>query len=130
VADEQQVLNIAVVFDEFVEVFEGAGGGEGVGVEDLGFVAGLVGNEGGGLEAALEWAGDDEIEVDVEGIEDVGELEAVALTLFVEGTFDVENRVGTGCAGARVPEDKEVHKTPTVYCKRVSGWFGGVARLN
>ncbi len=40
----------------------------------------------------------------------MGELEAVALALLVEGTLGVEDWVGAACAGAGVPEDEDIHK--------------------
>ena len=69
-------------------------GGERGGVEDLRFVAGLGADERGGLQAALEWAGDDEVELDVQGVQDMGELEAVALAFLVEGALEVEGGIG------------------------------------
>jgi hypothetical protein len=98
-ADDEEVLHVGAVVQELVEVLESGVGGEGVGVEDLGFVADLGADERGGLEAALEGAGDDEIELDVEGIEDMGKLHAVALAFLVERTFGVEEGIdapGTG----------------------------------
>ena len=90
VADDQQVLALGALVEELLEVFEGGVGGEGGGVQDLGFVAGLGADEGGGLEAALERARDDEVELEVQGVQHVRELEAVALAFFVEGTLGVE----------------------------------------
>jgi hypothetical protein len=100
-ADEEQVLVVGALFQELVEVLKGGFGGEAIGVEDLGFVAGLGTDEGCGLKAALEGAGDDEVELDIEGVQDVCELKAVLLALFVEGTLDVEEWIGTArsCAG-------------------------------
>ncbi len=90
----------------FWKSLEGGGGGESVGLEDLGLVAGLGADKGGGLEAALEGAGDDEVELNVEGVEDVGELEAVPLALLVEGPLGVEDRVGSARSGAGVAKDE------------------------
>ena len=55
-ADEEEVLAIGALAEELLEVFEGGFGGERGGVQDLGLVAGLGADEGGGLEAALEGA--------------------------------------------------------------------------
>jgi hypothetical protein len=93
VADDQQVLVLVALSNERIEVFQGGVGGKGLGVEDVGLIAGLGADEGGGLEAALEGAGDDEVEVYVEGVEDVCELKAVALALLIEGAFVVQERV-------------------------------------
>jgi len=56
--------------------------------------------------AALEWAGDDEIEVELEGVEDVGELQALGFAVLVDGTLEVEERIGARTAGAGVAKDK------------------------
>ncbi len=105
-AYDEEIFGVGAVLQEFVEVLEGGGGGEGVGVEDLGFVAGLGADEGGGLEAALERAGDDEIELNVESIEDMGELEAVAFAFLVEWALEVEEGIGAAGASAGVAEDE------------------------
>jgi len=110
VADEKKVLGFGAVAEELLEVAEGGLRSEGGGEQDLAVVAGLGADERGGLEAALEGAGDDEIELDVESVEDVGELEAVLLAVLVERAFDVEERVGAAGAGAGVPKQKEVHR--------------------
>ena len=89
-----------------LELGEGCGGGEGVGDEDLLLVASLGGDELGGLLGALEGARDDEIEVELEGVEDVRELEALGLAVLVEGTLEVEERIGARTAGAGVAKDK------------------------
>jgi hypothetical protein len=83
-------------------------------VEDLRFVAGLRADEGGGLEAALEGTGDDEVKLDVQRVQEIGELEAMLLALLVEGPFLVEERVGTTKSGAGVAEDKNIHNLLTV----------------
>ena len=105
-ADDEYVLGVGALLEEVVEVLERGGRGEGVGVEDLGLIAGLGADEGGGLEAALEGAGDDQVKVDVEGVENVGKLQAVTLAFLVEGAFDVEERVSSAGSRAGVSENK------------------------
>ena len=90
VADDQDVLVGGALAQQALELGEGGGGGERVGDEDLLLIAGLGGDQLGGLEAALEGARDDQVEVELEGVEDVGELQALGLAVLVEGTFDVE----------------------------------------
>ena len=109
-ADDQEVLGVGALLEELLESLRVAAGARRVGEEDVGLVAGLGADEGGGLEAALEGAGDDQVELNVERVEDVGELEAVALAFFVEGTFGVEERVGAACAGAGVAKNEEIHR--------------------
>jgi len=52
----EDVFTTLALLKQLLEVAEGGFGGERVGVEDLGLVAGLGADEGGGLEAAFEWA--------------------------------------------------------------------------
>jgi len=65
-ADDEKIFGVGVGADELLELGEGGFGGEGVGDEDGGFVAGLGADEGGGLEGAFEGAGDDGVELYVE----------------------------------------------------------------
>ena len=92
--------------EKFVEVFEGGKGDERVGLQNVGLVAGFGADEGSCLEAALEGTGDDAIELRVEGVEDKGELQAVALALLVERTFYVQGGIGAADACAGVTKDK------------------------
>ena len=106
VAYDEDVLGGGVLAQEALELREGGGGGERIGDDDFLLVAGLGGDELGGLLAALERAGDDEVEAEIEGVEDVGELEALGLAVFVEGTLDVEYRIGAAKTRAGVAEDE------------------------
>ena len=105
-AYEEEVLAFGALAEELLEVSEGGFGGERGGVKDLGFVAGLGSDEGGCLEAALEGAGDDEVELDIQCIQYVCEVEAVVFAIFIEWAFEVE--VGVGAADTRtgVPKDE------------------------
>ena len=84
VADDEDVLKGAGVTQQALKLGEGGGGGEGVGDEQLLLIAGLGGDELGSLLGALEGAGDDEIKVEVERVEDLGELEGLRLAVLVE----------------------------------------------
>ena len=106
VADDENVFTGGGIAQKALELGEGRARSEGVGDEDLLFVSGLGGDELGGLLGALERAGDDEIEVELEGVEDVGELQALGLAVLVEGTLDVENWIGAADAGAGVAKDE------------------------
>ena len=55
VADDEKIFAFGALAEHLLEVFEGALGGERVGVHDRGFVAGFGADERGGLEATLEW---------------------------------------------------------------------------
>lgn len=119
-ADDKEVFDGFVLVEELLEVGQGGGGGEGAGEQDLGLVAGLGAEERGGLEAALEGARDDEIELDLEVGDDVRELEAVALAVAVEGSFDVEEGVGPAGAGTGMAKDEQIHRTVTILSEVVA----------
>src|SRR6185437_6584228 len=106
-----------------LEVVEGGFGSESVGDLDGGFVAGLGAYQRGGLHAALEIAGDDEIELYFQRIQDIRELEAVAFAVFVQWAFLVEKRIGTAGSGDGVAEEEEIHRSG-FHCKstEVSGF--------
>jgi hypothetical protein len=106
VAYDENVLGGGGFAQKALELGEGGGGGEGVGDQDLLFVAGLGGYELGGLLGALERARDDEIEVELESVEDVGELQALGLAVLVDGTLEVEERIGAWTTGAGVAKDE------------------------
>ena len=101
-ADDEKVLGVFVVLQELVEVLESCRWFKGIGLDDLGLVAGLGSEQRGGLEAALEGTGDDEVELDVQRAEDVGQLKAVPLAFLVEGPLGVEERIRPSRASARV----------------------------
>jgi len=105
VADDENVLRGGPVAEKALELGEGRGGSKRGGDQDFLFVAGLGSNELGGLLGALEGARDDEIEVGIEGVEDVGELQALCLAVLVEGTLDIEERIGAANTGAGVAEN-------------------------
>jgi hypothetical protein len=110
VTHDEEVFGVFAVLEEALEILEGCGGCERVGLQDRGFVSGLGPNERRSLEAALERAGDDEVELDVECTEDVGELDAVTLALLIERSLGVEERVDAPSARAGMAKNKEVHK--------------------
>jgi hypothetical protein len=105
VADDEDVFVGRALAEEALKLGEAGAGSEGGRDEDLLLVAGLGGDELGSLLAALEGAGDDEVEAGLEGVEDVGELEALGLTVLVERAFDVEERIEAFEAGAGVAEN-------------------------
>ncbi len=127
-ADDEDVFVGGAIAQEALELAIGGGGKKGIGDEDVLLVAGFGGDELGGLLAALERAGDDEVEARLEGVEHLGELEAVGLAVFVEGAFDVEERVCAANAGTGVAEDEEVH-ADLDGCWESSVWRGGGVRL-
>jgi len=114
VADEEEIFAVGALAQELLEVLEGGFWGEGGGVEDLGLVAGLGADERGGLQGAFERAGDDEVELDVQRVQHMGELEAMLFAFLVEGTLLVQGWVGTAKSGAGVAEEENIHNLLTV----------------
>jgi hypothetical protein len=114
VADDEEVFVIAAGLQKAVEVGDGGFRGEGGGLQDLGLVAGFGGDELGGLERSLERAGDDEVEVDLEGVEQMGEVQAVLLSLSIERTLEIEEWIGAAGSGAGVTENEQIHRTVTI----------------
>ena len=105
VADDEDVLVGAAVAQQALELGEGGGRRKGVGDKQLLLVAGFGGDELGGLLGALEGARDNKVKVGLECIEDVGKLQALGLAVLVEGTLDVEERIGAANTGAGVAEN-------------------------
>ena len=90
VSDDEQVLTIGAFAEELLEFLECGLRGERGGVKDLGLVAGFCADQGCGLEAPLQGARDDEVELDVESIQYVSELDAVLFAFLVERALGVE----------------------------------------
>lgn len=93
-ANDQKVIAAGVFAEKPLEVFECRVGGERGGVQNLCFVSGLGADERGSLQAPLERARDDEVELNVQGVEHVSQLEAVLFAFFIEGTLGVEYWIG------------------------------------
>ena len=108
-ADDEDTLIGRAFFEQAPELDDVGGGCEGVAVEDFCLVAGFGGDELSGLQAALERAGDDEVELQVHGLEEVGELQGVALAVFVERALEVQEGVHAAGSGAGMTKDVEVH---------------------
>ena len=109
VADDEKVFVGGALTQQALELGEGRGGSQAFGHEDAGLVAGFGADELRGLHAALERAGDDEVEVELHRGEDVSEMQAVALAVFIERTLGVEDGIDAAGAGAGVAKDVEVH---------------------
>ena len=101
---------MAALVEELLEVLLGGLGGERFREQYLGLEAGLGAYEGGGLEAALEGARDDEIEVYLQCIQHMREMEAVAFAFFVQRALEIENGIFSADACAGVAKNEEIHK--------------------
>jgi hypothetical protein len=108
-AYDKQILIATAFREEPLEVTKGCRGRERIRDEDLRLVSHLRSDERSSLDASLEWAGDDEIELKLQLVEDLPEVQAVTLALFVERALVIENRIGSPLSGRRVPKDKEIH---------------------
>jgi hypothetical protein len=107
----EDVLVASGFVEKFLKILLGGFGGEGVGEQDLGLIAGFGAYERGGLEAALEGARDDEIEVYLQCIQHMREVEAVSFAVFIEGTLEVEKGIFSAFPGASVTKNEEIHKS-------------------
>jgi hypothetical protein len=112
----EEVFVASGFIEELLEVLLGGLGGEGVGEQDLGLIAGLGAYERGGLEAAFEGARYDEIEAYLQCIQYMREVEAVLFAVFVEGAFEIEEGIFSANACAGVAENEEIHR-PGFYCR-------------
>lgn len=105
-AYDEEVLVAAALVEKLLEVLQRGLGGEAIGEQNLGLVAGLGADEGGGLEATLERAGDDEIELYLQCIQYIREMEAVALAVFIQRALEIEDWIFAADACAGVAENK------------------------
>jgi hypothetical protein len=106
---DEEIFASGAVVQELLEVLESGSGGQCGRMQDLRFVAGLGANQGGGLEAALEGAGDDEVELDVQSVKDMSELKTVLLAFFIKGALRVDYWIGTSQTGTGVSKDIQIH---------------------
>ena len=123
-ADDEQIFAVGVITEKFLEVLKTSLGGEGGGAEDGCFVAGLGAYEGGGLEATLEGARDDEVELYVQCIQYMRELDAVFFPFFIKGALRVKERIRAPHSGACVTQDEQIHSQFTSYRSAFSDDFG------
>jgi hypothetical protein len=63
---------------------------------------------------ALERTGYDCVELQLHGVEHMGQLKTVALAVLVERALAIENRVGAPQAGAGMTKDKKIHRPITL----------------
>ena len=107
--DDHHVLVGRALVQETLELCEGCPRRKGRGNEDGRFVAGFGADELCGLETAFEWARNYQVEVDRERVEDMSELNALALAVFVEWTLHVDGGIGAARAGTSVAKNKQIH---------------------
>lgn len=113
-ADNEDVFLVRNGDQEILEVLEGRGRGEGFGVQNWRFVAGFGADKRSCLQAALERTGDDDVELNLQGVEDGGELEAVALAFFIKRTLLVDQGIHAAGAGACMAKNKQIHNLFTI----------------
>ena len=73
------------------------------------FVALLIANHLGGLHGAFEWAGDDDVNLHLEGEEHARHEHALVLAFFDEGSLGIECWVFARDAGIGVAHQVEIH---------------------
>ena len=111
VANDKHVFAVAKLVNEMLEVVQAGFRGKCTGEQDLGLVTSLRADEGGGLHASLEIAGDNDVELDLQRIQDMSKLQAVALSVFIERAFEIEERVSAAGSGAGMTKNKQVHRS-------------------
>lgn len=109
VSDEEDVLAVGVLVDEFLEI--GVGGAEVEGGADfnLAVIAKFVADELGGLESAFERAGDDDIGLDFESAEQAAHQHALLFTFRDEPALCVELGSIAGDSSVGVAHEVKVH---------------------
>ena len=88
--DQQKVFIVPAFEEQLLEVAEGGLGRERVRQQNLRLVSSLGPDQRGSLEAALQRTGDNEVELNLQSIENVGEVEALPLAVFIERSLDIE----------------------------------------
>ena len=109
--------------EEFLELFEGGVGGEGVGVEDVGLVAGLGADQRGGLQAALERAGDDEVELDFMALRTWASCRQWRLPSLSRGRLTSRSGLARRVPALAWRRMKRFIRLQSVYCKGFPGDF-------
>lgn len=109
VTHDHNIFAIAILMDEVLKVVQRGFGGERVGEQYLGLIASFGADEGCSLHTALEFAGDDEIELYLHCIQHISELKTMALTIFIERALDVEQRIGAAGSSAGVTKNEKIH---------------------
>jgi len=74
VANDKDVFAVAKLVNEMLEVVKGGFGGKRTGEQNLGFVASFGADERSGLHASFEIAGDDDIKLDLQCIQNMSKL--------------------------------------------------------
>ncbi len=120
VADHQHAVAIGVLFKQLLEVLKVGGRIERGAHFDLGLVAELGADKLRGLQGALERAGDDHIDLDVEGAEGAGHQHALLLAFFDKGALGIQGGIFAPDARVSVAHEIENHRV---------GWGLPVGRL-
>ncbi len=122
VADHQDIFVAAALVQQALKLAEVCSWLERLCVENLGLIAHLRPDKLSGLQAALQGAGDDQVEADAEIAQDLSELEAVAFAFLVQGTLDVQLGIRAAGTGTGVAHQEDV-QVFTVWVREVT-WAG------
>ena len=109
VSNEEDVLTVGVLVDQLLEVGVAGAEIEGRTDFDLAVVAKLIADELGGLQSALEWAGDDDVGLDFEGAEEPAHEHALLFAFGDETAFGIELCALTRNTGVRMTHEVQVH---------------------
>jgi len=109
VADDKDVVVAGEAADEILKLLHGGVGSEGFRDFDFAFVTGFGADERSGLQGALERARYDAVKLDIEGVEEAADEEALLLAFFIEGALDIDEGVRAPCARAGMAKNIEIH---------------------
>jgi len=110
VGDHQDAVAVSVFGEKLLEGGVGAVKAEGGTDFDFGLVAELGGHKLRGLQGALEGAGDDHVNLDLERAEQASHQHALVFSFFDEAALAVEGGISASKSGVGVAHEIEVHR--------------------
>ena len=108
VPHHQHVFIGAALPDQTLKLGIGCLRFECLGMQDTGLIAGFRADQLGRLQAALQRAGDDEIEAELQPVKDVGEVQAVAFAVFIQWSLNINLWIIPPGARAGMAQDVKV----------------------
>ena len=119
-ADHQNVVIGRERCDQSLEAGDGTRRRNRVRDLNLAVVSHFCAHQRGGLQCALERAGDDQVELNPQGVQVPGNQQALLLAFFVERTLDVNGGVCAADTGARMSKNVKVHRVGISFSRSPS----------